>query len=153
MNNLWRKKYYINFKNKNHYFPDNIDINLIVCTKECSHAYLGTAKFKHICDHCKTEMKTQYHLKYKLAKKRLFKIKDKYQSLPIIYGNNDQSKNWIDDISYDDLINGKVDCIKDINEIYIALAVCNKECKHIQYCFNSFHFICCNRHSYSCTAH
>ena len=56
MNNIWwKKKYYVNFKNKNHYFPDNIDINLIVCTKECSHAYLGTAKFKHICDHCKTE--------------------------------------------------------------------------------------------------
>lgn len=133
MNNIWwKKKYYVNFKNKNHYFPNNIDINLIVCTKECSHAYLGTAKFKHICDHCKTEMKTQYHLKYKLAQKRLFKIKDRYQNYPIVYGNNDQSKNWIDDISYDDLINGKVDCIKDINEIYIALAVCTKECKHIQ---------------------
>ena len=35
-------------------------------------------------------------------------------------------------ISKSDLINGKVDCIKDINEIYIALAVCTKECKHIQ---------------------
>jgi hypothetical protein len=53
-----REKFYINFKNKNHYFPDFIDVNLLLCTKECSHTYLDTAKFKHICDYCGTLMKT-----------------------------------------------------------------------------------------------
>ena len=36
------------FKNK--YFPNQIDICLLVCTKNCSHAYLGTSKFIHYCD-------------------------------------------------------------------------------------------------------
>ena len=36
------------FKNK--YFPNQIDICLLVCTKNCSHAYLGTSNFIHYCD-------------------------------------------------------------------------------------------------------
>lgn len=36
--------------NKNKYFPQFLEVNLLVCSKECAHAYLGPSKFKHICD-------------------------------------------------------------------------------------------------------
>ena len=45
------------FKNK--YFPNQIDICLLVCTKNCSHAYLGTSNFIHYCD-CGNEFKKIY---------------------------------------------------------------------------------------------
>ena len=61
------KKVY--FKNK--YFPNQIDISLLVCTKDCSHAYLGTSKIIHYCD-CGNEFKKMYHLKYDLVNKKLF---------------------------------------------------------------------------------
>lgn len=116
---------------KNRYFPKEIDINLLVCTKECSHAYLGTSKFIHYCD-CGNEFKKIYNLKYELANTKLLNKCNFYNQLLFDKGNQDESLAWIDDITLDDLINGKVDCIGGINEIYIALAVCSKECGHIQ---------------------
>jgi hypothetical protein len=141
MNNKW-KKHYMNIKNTRKYFPEFLDINLLLCTKECSHVYLGTSKFKHICDHCNTEFKTMYNFKYKLAKKTILKRKDIYKDMPILNGNTDESLDFIDDITYEDLINGKVDCIGDINEIPIALAVCSKKCKHVQLIYDGASQIC-----------
>jgi hypothetical protein len=51
--------------NKNKYFPQYLEVNLLVCSKECAHAYLGPSKFKHICD-CGLEFKKLYNLKYVL---------------------------------------------------------------------------------------
>ena len=116
--------------NKNKYFPQYLEVNLLVCSKECAHAYLGPSKFKHICD-CGLEFKKLYNLKYEIIgksnKKRLT-----YDELSNVEGNTSNEINWIDDISYEDLINGKVDCIGSVEEIPIALAVCTKECRNIQ---------------------
>lgn len=117
------------FKNK--FFPKKIDISLLVCTKECSHAYLGTSKFIHYCD-CGNEVRKIYKFEYELVEKNYYKKCNFYNKLLFDKGNQDETLNWIDDITLDDLINGRVDCIGDINEIYISLAVCNKECGHIQ---------------------
>ena len=54
----------------------------------------------------------------------------------------EETLDWIDDITFDDLINGKVDCIGDIKEIYIALAVCSKECGHIQLIYDGAPQVC-----------
>ena len=132
MYNIKSKNKYIKLKNLNKYFPNDLDVNLLICSKECSHAYLGTSKFKHICDICNTEFKALYHLKYKLNNKSILRRKDIYEEMPILKGNLDKNINWIDDISYDDLINGKVDCIGNIDEIYVSLAICNKDCKSFQ---------------------
>lgn len=134
----------LKLKNLNKYFPNEIDINLLVCSKECSHAYLGTSKFKHICDMCNTEFKTLYNLKYELVKKRIFSKKDILKDMPILYGNDDKTVNWIDDIIYDDLINGKVDCIGNIEQIYVALAVCDNKCNHFQLIVDGSPQICPN---------
>jgi len=130
MINKQLKYKYFYLKNLNKYFPDEIDLNLLVCSKECSHAYLGTSKFKHICDVCGTEFKTLYNLKCR--RKSFIRKKDMFADLPIIHGNCDETIDWIDDITYDDLINGEVDCIGNVNDIYIALAVCNRDCGQVQ---------------------
>ena len=64
-------------------------------------------------------MKFKYLYNLKYQRKTLFKKKDLYSELPILKGNQDESIDWIDDITYDDLIKGNVDCIGDINEIFI----------------------------------
>lgn len=123
---------YIQLKHLNKYFPKIIDINLLVCSKECSHVYLGTSKFKHICDKCNIEFKSLFNLKYKICEKKFLKREDKYEKMQILFGNQDETINWIDDITYDDLVSGEVDCIGNIDEIYIALVVCNNECQNFQ---------------------
>lgn len=127
------------FKNK--YFPNQIDICLLVCTKNCSHAYLGTSNFIHYCD-CGNEFKKIYNMEYELANKKLFNKCKFYDQSLSDKGNQDESLDWIDDITFDDLINGKVDCIGDIKEIYIALAVCSKECGHIQLIYDGAPQVC-----------
>ena len=118
--------------NTKKYYPPIIDINLIVCSWDCRSVNLGTAKFKHICDYCDKEMKTLYHLKYEaLDKSKVNKI-DIYKDKPFFQGNKDDSINWINDITYDDLINGKVDCLGDIDEIDIAYCICYDGCGHKQ---------------------
>ena len=116
--------------NKNKFFPKHLEVNLLICSKECAHAYLGPAKFKHICD-CGLEFKRIYNLKYEIANKSNQKRLE-YDELPNVEGNTSNEINWIDDISYEDLINGKVDCIGNVEEIPIALAVCTKECGNVQ---------------------
>ena len=116
---------------KNKFFPNKIDISVLICTKECSHAYLGTSKFIHYCD-CGNEFKKMYEFEYELVNRKLSQKCNFYNQLLFDKGNQDETLNWIDDITLEDLINGKVNCIGDINEIYISLAVCSKECGHIQ---------------------
>ena len=116
--------------NKNKFFPKYLEVNLLICSKECAHAYLGPAKFKHICD-CGLEFKRIYNLKYEIANKSNQKRLE-YDEMPNVKGNTSNEINWIDDISYEDLINGKVDCIGSVEEIPIALAVCTKECGNVQ---------------------
>lgn len=120
-------KGYLKLKNINSYFPNKLVVGLLVCSKKCGHAYLGPIRFKHICD-CGIEFKTLYNLEYKKKNISLFSKKDIYDKTPCYQGNKDESIEWIDDISYEDLVNGKVDCIGNINEINIALAVCSKKC-------------------------
>lgn len=118
--------------NTKKYYPPTIDINLIVCSWDCGCVDLGTAKFKHICDYCNKEMKTLYHLKYEAIDKSKVNKVDIYENKPIIQGNLDSSINWIDDITYDDLINGKVDCLGNIDEIDITYCICYDGCGHKQ---------------------
>ena len=133
---------YLFILDKNKYFPQYLEINLLVCSKECGHAYLGPAKFKHICD-CGLEFKKIYNLKYELVGK-LNKKRFNYDELPDIKGNTATDINWINDISYEDLINGNVNCIGSIEEIPIALAVCTKECGNIQLIYDGAPQICPN---------
>ena len=116
--------------NKNKFFPKYLEVNLLICSKECANVYLGPAKFKHICD-CGLEFKRIYNLKYEIANKSNQKRLE-YDEMPNVEGNTSNEINWIDDISYEDLINGKVDCIGSVEKIPIALAVCTKECGNVQ---------------------
>ncbi len=117
---------YYRVKNVDSYFPKHLDVSLFVCTKDCGRAYLEPSKFMHICDDCGKEMKRLYNLKYELIEEN--NNEDKYKELEIVSGNCEDSLNWIDDISLDELVSGKVDCIGNIDTIFIALATCEKEC-------------------------
>ena len=88
--------------NKNKYFPKYLDVNLLVCSKECAHAYLGPTKFKHVCD-CGLEFKRLYNLKYEIIS-RLNTKRLTYDELTNVEGNTSPDINWINDISYGDLI-------------------------------------------------
>ena len=134
------KNKYLFVLNKSKYFPQKLDINLLVCTWECGRADVGTSKFKHICDSCGKEYKTLYNVKYELVKKSKRK-RYTYDELPYVVGNTSE-ENWIDDITYEEFVSGNVDCIGNIDEIYIALAVCTKECGHTQLIYDGASQVC-----------
>ena len=127
--NSFRNKY-LNLKYSNKYFPNNLDIGLFVCTKECSSGYLDTSDYSHICQNCKRELKKIYSLNYKKISRNFLKN----HTLLTNFNSYIEPKNgdYIDDISLDEFINGKVDCIGNVEEVYVALAVCTKECGNVQ---------------------
>ena len=123
--------YAYKLRNEFRYFPNELNLSLFVCDKECSRAYISTKDYSHICEYCKEKLKRLYSLNYKLEKKNLF-----YNNKSLVTKENmyflDEDKEYIDDITYDDLIAGKVDCIGDITEVYIAVACCTNECGNVQ---------------------
>lgn len=140
--NNWKNKYHYKIKNINSYFPETLDLTLIMCSKKCGMAWLAPAKFEHICHRCRKKMKADYLFRYRLKKKRIFKRKCIYDELPIKQGNQDPKINWIDDITRQEVVDGVVDCLGDVREIGIALAVCTKKCKHTQLVFDGGPQIC-----------
>lgn len=133
---------YMKYRNTNKYFPKYLDISLLVCTKDCGRVWLGPSKFEHICGDCGKKMKYLYRLKYELISDNYSNNVDLYKDWPLLPGNNNQSLKWIDDISYSDLINGKVDCLGDIDIIYIAFATCEKKCGYYSLLYDGAIEIC-----------
>ena len=72
-------------------------------------------------------MKQMYSLNYTLDRKSIFKVFN-YQPKEEV---NLADLDFIDDITYEDLIADNVDCIGDISDNWIAVAVCSKECGYI----------------------
>ena len=126
IHNYLVERKYLKLKDIDSYFPKELDVSLFVCTKDCGRAYLEPSKFVHICCDCQKEMKRLYDLKYELVED--CSSEDKFIDYDIVKGNTDNTLDWIDDITYDDLVNGKVDCIGDIDTIYIGFATCKKKC-------------------------
>lgn len=113
-------------KLKNRYFPNELNLSLFVCSKECSRAYIDTSEHTHICEHCYEPLQRLYSLDYKKSKRNIFYSKslvNKYNAY-----KEPKSKEYINDITLEDFKDGKVDCIGDIKEVWIALACCTKEC-------------------------
>ena len=125
---MMKNNRYYKVKDIQSYFPKILDISLLVCTSDCGRVYLGPSQFVHICDRCGKQFKYLYHLKYKIVDEKDVRDINKYQDLPILEGNVDNSLKWIDDITYDDLINGNIDCLGNINDIYLAFVTCKWKC-------------------------
>ena len=119
---------YKKYKNIDSFFPKELDMSLVVCTKKCGRVYLEPTKFVHTCEDCGNKFKYLYHLKYELAEDINSEGIDMYHNYLIQNGNTDETLDWIDDITYDDLISGKVDCLGKIDIIYVAFMTCRKKC-------------------------
>jgi hypothetical protein len=125
------EKQFVKLKCENRYFPNEINLSLFVCSKECSRGFISTTDYAHYCDKCHNRLKRLYTLNYKKEKKNylynnknLLTKENKYKEV--------EEKEYIDDITYEDFKAGIVDCIGDTKEMWIALACCEKDCGNIE---------------------
>ena len=130
----------IKVKFKNKYFPNDLNLSLFVCSKSCSHAYLDTSDYAHVCEHCYEPLKRLYSLDYKKSKRNIFYSKSVVNKYNVY--KEPESKEYIDDITHEDFKDGKVDCIGDIKEVWIALACCSKECGNVELIVDGSSQIC-----------
>ena len=127
------EKQFVKLRCENGYFPNEINLSLFVCSKECSRGYISTTDYAQYCDKCNNKLKRLYTLNYIKEKKNYF-----YNNRILVTDENkykevtDNEFEYIDDITYEDFRTGVVDCIGDTKEIYIALACCEKTCGNVE---------------------
>lgn len=117
-------KQFVKVKFTKKYFPNELELGLFVCSKECNNIYIDTSEHAHICEKCNNTLKKIYSLKYKKSKKNIFYSKTLINSFNTYH--TPTSGDYIDDISYEQYMNG------DIDVEYVALAVCSKRCGNVQ---------------------